>query len=52
MTILVVALDTDKTKNRNGDSTGFLYGTVGDLKKYLTLIRGCRNHMHPIIKAE
>ncbi|NLD38325.1 MAG: TonB-dependent receptor [Desulfatiglans sp.] len=29
---LVVALDTDKTKNRNGDSTGFLYGTVGDLK--------------------
>ena len=29
---LVVALDTDRTKNRNGDSTGFMWGTVGDLE--------------------
>jgi len=29
---LVVSVDTDRTKNRNGESTGFMYGTVGDLK--------------------
>ncbi|NLA75183.1 MAG: TonB-dependent receptor, partial [Deltaproteobacteria bacterium] len=29
---LVVAVDTDRTKNRNGDSTGFIWGTVGDLE--------------------
>jgi outer membrane receptor protein involved in Fe transport len=29
---LVVAVDKDHTKNRNGESTGFMWGTVGDLK--------------------
>jgi outer membrane receptor protein involved in Fe transport len=29
---LVVAVDKDRTKNRNGESTGFMWGTVGDLE--------------------
>ena len=29
---LVVSADTDRTKNRNGESTGFMWGVVGDLE--------------------
>lgn len=29
---LVIGVDTDRTKNRNGESTGFMWGTTGDLE--------------------